>query len=297
MNHNINSEDYWEKRFSQGDWDKYDGGKQSVFFAKVAAENWPNFITDEFTHNKLTIRDIGCAEGDGTAYWAHSFPSCRFIGQDISRTAIDIASSKFSCCTFEIGDIYTSIGNADVIISSNTLEHLAMPDTVLCNMCRACKKYVILIVPFQDDSGILEHINYFDYNSFPLEIENCYLEAFRVVDCKPLNSPYWNGKQMVIVYTNRNYRPNGVLLGDYLDEVFEQFDKEKSELMLKISLTEKKSESDRAIYENQISSFQEKSLIISNNYEKEISELQRKALEMSNEYNNEILRIQESKSS
>ena len=205
---NVNTHDYWEQRFAENDWKKNGGGSQSEFFSKVAYEVFPQFLIDDLNKNNWTVIDIGCAEGEGTAYLANKFPKCKFIGQDFSESAIESANKAFDYCSFEVKDVYKELTKAEVILSSNTLEHLEYPEDIMKRMCEASSKYTVLILPFEDDMGIAEHINRFECKSFPIHIGDSYISYFRVVDCSVMPGTYWAGKQIILVYTKESYKNN-----------------------------------------------------------------------------------------
>ena len=109
-----------------------------------------------------------------------------------------------------MGDAYSDFPAADVIFSSNTLEHLENPDRIVEKMCAAAQKYVVNLIPFEDAFQFEEHINVFNFESFPLQIGDFYLESCRVMDCSRIQGTWWGGKQIMVVYTNRNYRPQNL---------------------------------------------------------------------------------------
>lgn len=207
----VNTKEYWNKRFEEGDWEKYDGDIQSRFFAELACKMFPLFLQMDLQKNNWTVQDIGCAEGGGTAYLAKHFPACRFVGMDFSDAAIAKASQHYPQCRFEVADVYQELPKADVIFSSNMLEHLKDVHSVFSKLCNLSTKYTILLLPFEDESDIDEHINRFEDSFFPLVVGQAYLEYCETVDC---DSPYWKGKQILLVYTNSEYRPNRMTVRD-----------------------------------------------------------------------------------
>lgn len=209
----VNSKEYWDERFLSKDWENNRGCEQSRFFAKVAFSAMPEFLKRELTKNSWTVLDIGCAMGDGTAYLAKQFPYCRFTGQDISPAAVESAKNTYPHCDFIVGDI-SSIKKVDVVFSSNTLEHLKNPNILMEQMCDSAEKYVVHLLPFEDHYEIEEHINTFSYDTFPLFMGQFYLEYHCVIDCSTLENTCWFGKQILLVYTNRDFRPEMLTLLD-----------------------------------------------------------------------------------
>ncbi len=216
-NYAINTNEYWEERFASSDWNQYGGNFQSAFFSELAVTLFPTWLKNELQQNKWTVGDFGCAEGGGTALLADHFPSCSFTGLDFSESAIRTAKERYFHCNFFKCDFMNeSIKSFDVVFSSNTLEHLASPFEAQLKLCQAAKKYAIFLLPYEDNTGILEHISRFDENSFPMVVDNFFLNYFRIFDCEACNSPYWKEKQILLVYANLEYKSiNDVTVGQY----------------------------------------------------------------------------------
>lgn len=214
----VNSKEYWDKRFETGDWDEQGGKEQSLFFAELAYDIMPDFLKQELGRNSWTVVDIGCAEGEGTASLARRFPLCRFTGVDFSGEAIKTATQRHSNCDFHVQDIYQEVMEADVVYSSNTLEHMKDPLGLMEKMCGAAKKYVVLLLPLEDYYvRIAEHINTFSLETFPLHMAHFYLSSYRIVDCRNMVGTQWPGKQIILVYTSQTYCENQLTLRDIHD--------------------------------------------------------------------------------
>ena len=209
---NMNSERYWENRFVANDWEKYDGGKQTMYFADIARKAFPDWFTRELNRNNWTVTDWGCAEGEGTALLAKAFPNCAFKGIDFSHTAVEKARNKFPACDFEVGDITKVIPESDVIFSSNTLEHLRDVGTILKNLVLAARNHTVFLLPLHDDLDIAEHFNRFEEDFFPLVIENRKLSYFRIIDCD--NNPLWPGEQLLLIYSAEESLPQNRRLSE-----------------------------------------------------------------------------------
>lgn len=212
MNYNentfpVNSSEYWEKRFASNDWSKFDGDKQSLFFAELALMAMPQWLKHELSTNEWTVADLGCADGSGTAALARHLPRCKFTGYDFSESAISSATTKYPFCKFQVSDITNEpIKSSDIIFSSNTLEHLPQPIDILKKFCAAANKYTIILLPYDDVSGHPEHFSIFTRDSFPIAFPSHCLAGFRIIDCAALNSPYWQGKQILLVYVNEQFK-------------------------------------------------------------------------------------------
>lgn len=202
----VNSEEYWEQRFATGSWNENDGNVQSEYFANMALDFLPDWLKLEIKECHLSIIDVGCAEGDGTAILAREFPSSRVTGVDFSEKSIEKANKKFPYCCFEKMDIAEESVTADVVFCSNVLEHFKAPETVLENLFTENVKFVILLVPFKDVSGIDEHFFIFDYDFFPFFYKNFFQSQFIRIDKDVYNPSYWLGEQLLVVYSNQTVK-------------------------------------------------------------------------------------------
>lgn len=214
----INSKEYWEGRFSNGDWEKYDGDLQSAFFSHLFIREMPEWLRNDLNRNAWKLADYGCAEGGGTAVLGRNFPACSVTGYDFSEAAVNNARSKHSGCDFDVADMMGEISETDVIFSSNTLEHLRGPLVIMHRLIEASRKHTIFMLPFEDDFGFPEHINIFTAGAFPDACANHYLSFFKVIDCREQGIPYWPGKQVLLVYTNESFRnPSNYRLAEQYD--------------------------------------------------------------------------------
>lgn len=214
----TNSKEYWNKRFETGDWDAQGGKEQSLFFAQIAYSIMPDFLKRDLGKNRWSVVDIGCAEGEGTAYLAKRFPLCRVTGTDFSDEAIKTATQRHTNCDFMVSNVYQEIIEADVVFSSNTLEHLRDPWALVEKMCAAAKNYVVLLLPFEDCMiEITEHINTFSLETFPLHMNGFYLTGYHIVDCKDMDNTRWLGKEILLVYTAQSYYMEQLTLKDIND--------------------------------------------------------------------------------
>lgn len=160
---NINSSEYWNRRFSSGDWEEKKGRQQTLAFAKeqVARLGIPKSFSG-------TILDFGCGLGDAMPIYKKKFPSAKLIGIDHSKKGIDKCCQKYShLATFIVGSV-DDIPPVDVIISSNVFEHLSNDVAVAEAVLGKCKK-LFIIVPYKEPLGKAvehEHISTYDANSF-----------------------------------------------------------------------------------------------------------------------------------
>lgn len=233
----INTRDYWEERFSSGDWEKYGGGEQSAFFSKIAIDAFPAWLKRELSQNAWNVADWGCAEGSGTAVLARRFPACRFVGIDFSPAAVEEAEKKYPYCNFRTGDVLGEIECTDVIFCSNVLEHMKEPLSIMEKLAAGAKQHAIFLVPLHDQSDISEHFYIFDEAFFPVRFQRHILSYFQIIDCSRMNSPYWKDKQLLLVYSEEEaYKKIAHTLSDLFsnaeyDQLKIQLDRTEAELI------------------------------------------------------------------
>lgn len=202
----INDKDYWEERFSNGSWEENNGKEQSKFFYQIIMDHLPQWMFEELEANNYSICDLGCADGVGTALLKQYFPQSNIVGIDISEAAIEKARKNYPECSFIQTNITQDFDQKfDLILSSNTLEHFQEPISLLKNIIKFASKYFLILVPFREFSRIDEHFYSFDYNSFPLNLENYNLIYYKEINCKEYIERYWPDEQILLVYAHNNY--------------------------------------------------------------------------------------------
>lgn len=227
---NINTEEYWEQRFKMKDWKLYGGNDQTKFFADIAIQNFPRWLIEDIRRKEMSIIDVGCAEGDGTFALKKVFSRSIVDGIDFSLSAIEEANKKYPSCNFYCRDIESLSNKYDVIFSSNVLEHITDPFPLLKTLLKNVDKYCIFLLPFQEKELHKEHVNYFDYNSFKIFEGSFFLSYYKVIDCSVLNTPFWEGKQLLLVYINREYIDETILtLSDTHNYDFEELEHMRNE--------------------------------------------------------------------
>ncbi len=193
MDNKINSKGYWNLRFSTGDWEKKGGKEQTEYFYNLLLDNLPEAVKENFKKEKLSICDVGCAEGDGTNLLQERFQNCSVTGVDIADAAIEIAKKNYPKIkyTTELNQNY------DVVVSSNTLEHFEDPTQHLKELFLHSKKYVVILIPFEEYERIPEHFFTFEYSYFKMKYFDFSLIFFNEINGDDL---YWNGKQLLLVF-------------------------------------------------------------------------------------------------
>lgn len=177
------------------------GGRgQTNYFTKLAWNNLPNKFIDTLNNtDDLSILDWGCAEGDGVNCITKMFPQIKVSGLDFSETAIQKARKNYPQHTFYDGSLEDYNNKFSIIFTSNTLEHFEDPYRWINQILNYTEQFLIIMVPFQEKERIKEHFSSFDYDSFPLKMNNFVLTYFSVIDSDP---DYWPGQQLLLLYSS-----------------------------------------------------------------------------------------------
>lgn len=196
----INSKEYWDERFGSGDWEEKQGREQSTFFYCVAKELLPQWFLDDVRENRLSVCDLGCAEGEGVDILGGLFPHSRMIGSDVSDAALERARNYYPQYEFVQADINNLPFDADVMFTSNTLEHFHEPDSIIENVLPHCGKYFVMLIPFRELERIDEHFYTFDYDSFPLNRGKFSIVFYKEIDCTEMEGTQWPGPEILVIY-------------------------------------------------------------------------------------------------
>ncbi len=198
----TNSEGFWDYLFTET-WEARQGREQTRFFAKVAVDHFPDWFQEEITTNAYSICDVGCALGDAVDVLVNTFPQSTIHGIDFSKEAITKAKKFYPDYSFEVADMHDLTTQYDVIFSSNTLEHFHDPFPIMQKCMEQAKKYLVLLLPFQDDTGTYEHFFRFDYEHFPETMDDGRLTFLNEIDCSQIAGTHWNAKQILAIYHKR----------------------------------------------------------------------------------------------
>ncbi|UKA26051.1 hypothetical protein IHC93_04135 [Photobacterium damselae subsp. damselae] len=61
---------------------------------------------------------------------------------------------------------------------------------------------IILAIPYEEYDRIEEHSFTFENNNIPYIFDNEWVLSYtKIIDCNKLNPTYWNGKQIVLIYS------------------------------------------------------------------------------------------------
>jgi SAM-dependent methyltransferase len=158
---NVNTKEYWDRRFASGDWQVRRGPVQTMQFARaqIPLLGLPGTFDGTFL-------DFGCGTGDAFPLYKNAFPKATLIGVDHSPRAIDACRARFgSIASFLVGD-HTVVPRVSVVLSSNVLEHLSCDVEVAGHLLSCCRQ-LFIVVPYGEviaPGG--EHVNSYDEHSF-----------------------------------------------------------------------------------------------------------------------------------
>jgi SAM-dependent methyltransferase len=164
---NINTEEYWDKRFDTGDWENNGGRHQTRQFA---ISQVPFF---DIPKNYLgTILDFGCGLGDALPIYKKTFPNAKLVGIDISEKAINKCKETYGQLGEFICGNHNDVPQVDVIIASNVFEHLDDDKMLAKSLLTKCQ-LLYIIVPYNEQIPLSpEHIRVYDekyFNEFKIE--------------------------------------------------------------------------------------------------------------------------------
>lgn len=157
---NINTREYWERRFSSGDWENASGRVQTRDFAEALV---PHLGLDETFRG--TLLDFGCGLGDAMPVYRRHFPRAKILGMDISEYAMRECRQCYgNIAQFTQGEA-AQAPEADIIVASNVLEHLD-DDIGVARMLLAKCRHLFIVVPYREWPMDKEHVRNYDNSSF-----------------------------------------------------------------------------------------------------------------------------------
>lgn len=158
---NINTKDYWDKRFGTGDWEDRGGRQQTHDFAVGLSRHID--LGRSFTG---TILDFGCGLGDAIPVLRQRFPHAQLLGIDVSERAIEQCRRRYGeLAEFRAGN-HEDVPAVDVIVASNVLEHLSDDQTIAKALLIRCRHLFIQVPYRQEIVPGTEHVNSYDDRSF-----------------------------------------------------------------------------------------------------------------------------------
>lgn len=235
----INNDKYWNERFSSGDLKENKGNKQTLFQYNVLLNHMPQWLKKEISDNNMSICDLGCGMGEGTYLLKKYFKDSEVTGVDFSNYAIKKAKKKYVNASFICSDITKIERHYDVVVSSHKLEHFEAPNKFFKDIINLADKFFILIIPFQEEKLYKEHLYSFDYDFFPITIQDHQLVHYKEID-RLFEPIYWDEKQIVIVYANKkNVDVTKFSLEELNNNYFTEFRLAKGNYEAKVSSLEK----------------------------------------------------------
>jgi ubiquinone/menaquinone biosynthesis C-methylase UbiE len=153
---NLNSESYWDERFSTGDWDTAGGRLQTRQYAIALIKHLD--IPKDFGGS---ILDFGCALGDAIPVYREACPKAELWGLDHSLEAISQCQKEYGDMAKFIQGDQKDIPFFDKIIASHILEHIQDDHEVVRKLLSCCRDLYI-IVPFRETPLCSEHFHFYD---------------------------------------------------------------------------------------------------------------------------------------
>lgn len=199
----MNSQEYWNARFSSEDWQKYGGNEQTKYFAGILMEMLPEWLIHEINENGYSICDIGCAEGEALSVYRQTFPRSCLYGEDFSESAVAAASRHYPEFSFEVRNLFDTANAAKypVVICSNVIEHFRDTYKALCAVCGRADRHAVILIPYREKEGAIEeHEHTFHTNHIPMRIDDKHLVYAKSMNCQ---SPYYPYEQLLLVYSSQ----------------------------------------------------------------------------------------------
>jgi len=219
----INSAQYWDHRFL-ADWKENNGIEQSRFFSRLAVDNLPAWFVHYIKQDQPSFCDWGCAMGNGTDVLHELLSLKNITGVDFSNTAIEQARTSYPDIDFIAADVLNDghLPQFDIIFTSNTLEHFDDPWLILEKLSRFAKKFMVILIPFQEYDRHFEHFYTFDPTNIPSTVKaSYYLTHYSISNAAGYPSSYWNGHQILLIYTAYSELANyGLTLSDLIAKPF-----------------------------------------------------------------------------
>lgn len=157
----INGRDYWDWRFSSGDWEAKKGREQTASFARAQVERFD--LPRSFSG---TLLDFGCGLGDAMPVYRGAFPNATLLGIDISTAAIARCRADYGhLASFFVGD-HRAVPRVSVVIASNVLEHITDDLGAISILLERCERLYIAVPCRERLQPGQEHLHAYDETSF-----------------------------------------------------------------------------------------------------------------------------------
>lgn len=148
MKENINSQSYWDKRWTE---------------TPMLSRKLENVICG-LVKEKCSVLDIGCGSGRILRSLKKDL-GCEVFGIDISQVAINILKRYgIKGLAMNVED-FSLKSPYDVIILSHTLEHISSDKELVLKVASITKKYAIIAVPNDCMEDEPEHVRKYNKES------------------------------------------------------------------------------------------------------------------------------------
>ncbi|SEQ15205.1 methyltransferase domain-containing protein [Butyrivibrio sp. TB] len=160
----FDSREYWEKRYSSGD---NSGSGSYGRLAQFKARIINDFC---YNHNVSSIVEWGCGDGNN----CKMFTVEKYVGYDVSKTAIEICSSKIKIPNRQFikydGEKVHSPEMGELSLSMDVLYHLIedeMFDNYMFNLFNSSERYVaIYSFDGELESSMASHVKYREHSNY-----------------------------------------------------------------------------------------------------------------------------------
>ena len=189
---------HWNERFCNGgSWEKSNGIRQTIYWAKVILEYLPAYIKKDIKDNKFSIADIGCGLGQMSQLFKKTYKDSRVVGYDFSNVAIDRCIEKYNNIEFFNSNIEE---NYDVVVLSNIIEHVRNPVEMVSEHMQYTNKYLIVLCPYMENPNklISEHVISIDEDILTYRIDG-FRKVFQKIN-NVAKSSHWFGNVIFCVY-------------------------------------------------------------------------------------------------
>lgn len=109
------------------------------------------------------ILEIGCAGGHLTSLLGDLYPKARITGIDVYGHSIELAKSRFPKLQFKVADAHDlpfARNTFDLVVLSETIEHVVKPSLVLHEISRVLKRDGQLLIEMDSGSRLFRFVWY-----------------------------------------------------------------------------------------------------------------------------------------
>lgn len=181
LKHNNISPRRLEKIWAQVPADYYDKGIKKNIFQKIWHGQKLKQILKILPKDSEKILDVGCSSGVLTAQIAKALPRSKVTGLDSYDKAIIFAKSKYPNVSFITADAHKlpfKNNSFDLVICTETLEHVIDPKGALLEMRRVLKNTGYAIISMDSGSILFRWVWYFWTKTKGRVWQNAHLHEF-----------------------------------------------------------------------------------------------------------------------